>query len=113
VDRAAQLLLGIILVTMSLLDPRSALGMFSLLAGIGAFASATQDIAINAWRIDIADDEATIDILSTVYRWASALVPCWGRARPDHRRAGSAGRRPTLLLGLMLAGDRRGGAVRP
>ncbi len=43
-----QLLLGIILITMSLLDPRSALGMFSLLAGIGAFASATQDIAINA-----------------------------------------------------------------
>ena len=33
----AQVLLGIILVTMSLLDPKSQLGMFSLLAGIGAF----------------------------------------------------------------------------
>ncbi|GMM93031.1 AmpG family muropeptide MFS transporter [Qipengyuania sp. MTN3-11] len=61
-----QLLLGVILVTMSLLEPRSQLAWFSLLAGIGAFASATQDIVINAWRIDIADDEATIDILSTV-----------------------------------------------
>jgi PAT family beta-lactamase induction signal transducer AmpG len=63
-----QLLLGAILVTMSLLEPRTQLGWFSLLAGIGAFASATQDIAINAWRIDVADEEATIDILSTVYQ---------------------------------------------
>lgn len=63
-----QVLLGTILVTLSLLDPKSQLGMFSLLAGIGAFASATQDIAINAWRIDVADDVATLDILSTVYQ---------------------------------------------
>src|SRR5690606_34754667 len=39
-----QLLLGAILVLMSLLDPKSSLGWFSLLAGIGAFCSATQDI---------------------------------------------------------------------
>jgi PAT family beta-lactamase induction signal transducer AmpG len=63
-----QVALGTILVSLSLLDPKSQLGMFSLLAGIGAFASATQDIAINAWRIDVADDVATIDILSTVYQ---------------------------------------------
>ncbi|HAU22221.1 MAG TPA: MFS transporter [Erythrobacter sp.] len=63
-----QVLLGTILVTLSLLEPKSQLGMFSLLAGIGAFASATQDIAINAWRIDVADDVATLDILSTVYQ---------------------------------------------
>lgn len=63
-----QLLLGAILVTMSVLEPKTQLGWFSLLAGIGAFASATQDIAINAWRIDVADDKATIDILSTVYQ---------------------------------------------
>ncbi|QUL38467.1 MFS transporter [Erythrobacter sp. JK5] len=63
-----QIALGVILVTMSVLEPRTQLGWFSLLAGIGAFASATQDIAINAWRIDVADDKATIDILSTVYQ---------------------------------------------
>ncbi|MFL0356309.1 AmpG family muropeptide MFS transporter [Erythrobacter sp. GH1-10] len=63
-----QIALGIILVTMSVLEPRTQLGWFSLLAGIGAFASATQDIAINAWRIDVADEKATLDILSTVYQ---------------------------------------------
>ncbi|NNC51997.1 MAG: MFS transporter [Erythrobacter sp.] len=76
----AQVLLGTILVTMSLLEPKSQLGWFSLLAGIGAFASATQDIAINAWRIDVADEEATIDILSTVYQMGYRLSSLVGGA---------------------------------
>jgi PAT family beta-lactamase induction signal transducer AmpG len=75
-----QLLLGAILVTMALLDPRSQLGMFSLLAGIGALASATQDIAINAWRIDVADEKATLDILSTVYQMGFRLSSLAGGA---------------------------------
>ena len=75
-----QLLLGAILITMSVLEPRSQLGMFSLLAGIGAFASATQDIAINAWRIDVADDVATIDILSTIYQMGFRLSSLVGGA---------------------------------
>ncbi len=75
-----QLLLGAILITMSLLEPRTQLGMFSLLAGIGAFASATQDIAINAWRIDVADERATIDILSTVYQMGYRLSSLVGGA---------------------------------
>ena len=75
-----QAILGAILVTMSALDPGSALGVFSLLAGIGAFASATQDIAINAWRIDIADEKATLDILSTVYQMGYRLSSLVGGA---------------------------------
>lgn len=75
-----QLLLGAILVTMALLDPRSQLGLFSLLAGIGALASATQDIAINAWRIDVADEKATLDILSTVYQMGFRLSSLAGGA---------------------------------
>jgi PAT family beta-lactamase induction signal transducer AmpG len=76
----AQLLLGIVLVTMALLDPKSSLGWFSLLAAVGAFASATQDIVINAWRIDIADEEATIDILSTITQMGFRLAALVGGA---------------------------------
>ncbi|WP_375291612.1 MFS transporter [Qipengyuania sp.] len=75
-----QLLLGAILVTMAALDPGSQLGTFSLLAGIGALASATQDIAINAWRIDVADEKATLDILSTVYQMGFRLSSLMGGA---------------------------------
>jgi PAT family beta-lactamase induction signal transducer AmpG len=76
----AQIVLGIVLVTMSLLDPRTALGLFSLLAAIGAFASATQDIAINAWRIDVADEDAPLDILSTIYQMGFRLASLVGGA---------------------------------
>jgi PAT family beta-lactamase induction signal transducer AmpG len=76
----AQVILGVILLTMSTLDPKSALGWFSLLAAIGAFASASQDIVINAWRIDIADDEATLDTLSTVYQMGFRLSSLVGGA---------------------------------
>lgn len=75
-----QLALGAILVTLSVLEPRTQLGWFSLLAGIGAFASATQDIAINAWRIDVADEEATLDILSTIYQMGYRLAALVGGA---------------------------------
>ncbi len=75
-----QLILGAILVTLSVLEPRSQLGWFSLLAGIGALASATQDIAINAWRIDVADEKATLDILSTVYQMGYRLAALVGGA---------------------------------
>lgn len=75
-----QLIIGIALVVMSFLDPKNALAWFSLLAAIGAFASATQDIAINAWRIDVADDVATIDILSTITQMGFRLASLVGGA---------------------------------
>lgn len=76
----AQLLLGAILVILSLLDPLSSLGVFSLLAGIGAFASATQDVVIDAWRVDVADEVATIDILSTVFQMGYRVAALVGGA---------------------------------
>lgn len=75
-----QLVIGIALVVMSFLDPKNALAWFSLLAAIGAFASATQDIAINAWRIDVADKVATIDILSTITQMGFRLASLVGGA---------------------------------
>jgi len=75
-----QLVIGIALVVMSGLDPRNALAWFSLLAAVGAFASATQDIAINAWRIDVADEVATIDILSTITQMGFRLASLVGGA---------------------------------
>jgi PAT family beta-lactamase induction signal transducer AmpG len=76
----AQLLLGAILVILSALDPLSSLGLFSLLAGIGAFASATQDVVIDAWRVDVADEVATIDILSTVFQMGYRVAALVGGA---------------------------------
>jgi PAT family beta-lactamase induction signal transducer AmpG len=82
--------------------PGSALGLFSLLAGVGAFASATQDIAINAWRIDIADEEATIDILSTVYQMGFRLSSLVGGALGLIIAARIGWPQTYVMLGLIL-----------
>lgn len=76
----AQVLIAAILIALSFLNPQTALGWFSLLAGFGAFASATQDIAIDAWRVDVADEVATLDLLSTVYQLGYRIAALAGGA---------------------------------
>lgn len=63
-----QLLLAATFLTLSLTDPVLAIGTFALVAVVGAFASATQDVVIDAWRIDVADERATVEILSSIYQ---------------------------------------------
>ncbi len=53
---------------LSATDPAIGIGWFALVAVIGAFAAATQDVVIDAWRIDVADDRATLGILSSTYQ---------------------------------------------
>jgi PAT family beta-lactamase induction signal transducer AmpG len=61
-------------------DPRLALGSFALIAVIGAFASATQDVVIDAWRIDVADAKATVEILSAIYQFGYRIAALVGGA---------------------------------
>lgn len=49
-------------------DPATQIGRFALFAFLGALASATQDIAIDAWRIDVADEVTPVEVLSAVYQ---------------------------------------------
>ena len=76
----AQLFLGAALLILSMLNPLTSLGWFSLLAGLGAFASATQDVVIDAWRVDVADEKATLDILSAVYQMGYRIAALVGGA---------------------------------
>ncbi|MHA7818626.1 MAG: AmpG family muropeptide MFS transporter [Erythrobacter sp.] len=77
----AQLLIGAALTSLSFIAPTNeTIGVFSLLAGLAAFASATQDVVIDAWRVDVADEVATIDILSTVYQMGYRIAALVGGA---------------------------------
>ncbi len=62
---------------LAVINPVSAIGQFALIAFLGAIASATQDIAIDGWRIDQADAESPIELLSALnqfgYRTASIV----------------------------------------
>lgn len=100
----AQVMLGAILMILSLLNPLTSLGWFSLLAGLGAFASATQDVVIDAWRVDVADEEATIDILSTVYQMGYRIAALVGGALALFLAARIGWPQVYLLMGFILLG---------
>src|SRR5215207_8154566 len=75
-----QLLLTATFFGLSLSDPRLELGWFALVAVIGAFASATQDVVIDAWRIDVADEQAPVEILSSIYQFGYRIAALIGGA---------------------------------
>ena len=77
---ACQLLLTATFFALSLSDPRLQLGWFALVAVIGAFASATQDVVIDAWRIDVADAKAPVEILSSIYQFGYRIAALIGGA---------------------------------
>ena len=75
-----QIILVATFFALSLSDPRLAIGAFALVAVIGAFASATQDVVIDAWRIDVADEQATVEILSAIYQFGYRIAALIGGA---------------------------------
>jgi MFS transporter, PAT family, beta-lactamase induction signal transducer AmpG len=75
-----QVLLTATFFALSVSDPRLALGWFALVAVIGAFASATQDVVIDAWRIDVADERAPVEILSSIYQFGYRIAALIGGA---------------------------------
>ncbi len=75
-----QALVGLSLMAMASINPVSSLGFFSLLAGMAAFASATQDIVIDAWRVEVADEDAPLEVLSSVYQLGYRLAALAGGA---------------------------------
>lgn len=64
-----QIVLALSFVIIALSHPTGgAIGFLALAAALGAFASATQDIVIDTWRIEAANDNAPVDLLSAVYQ---------------------------------------------
>src|SRR5438045_2315418 len=61
-------------------NPAVSIGGFAIFAVIGAFASATQDIAVDAWRIDVADERTPVELLSAVYQFGYRTASIVGGA---------------------------------
>jgi PAT family beta-lactamase induction signal transducer AmpG len=77
----AQIVVAAGLVGMALITPQGGLIAFASLALVAAFASATQDIVIDAWRIESADSGEELSLLSAAYqlgyRFALLLTDAW------------------------------------
>ena len=61
----SQVIVAIGLAGMAIVKPEGGLVVFGALALLAAFASATQDIVIDAWRIEIADNTEELGLLTS------------------------------------------------
>lgn len=72
--------LALAFLVLACIDPRLGIGWFALVAVLAAFASATQDVVVDAWRIDVADARAPLELLSTVYQFGYRIAALVGGA---------------------------------
>jgi PAT family beta-lactamase induction signal transducer AmpG len=75
-----QMIIAACLALLALTNPAIAIGNFVLIAFVAALASSSHDIAINGWRIDQADEKATIELLSAVYQFGYRTASIVGGA---------------------------------
>ena len=64
----AQVIVGLALVAMAAVGTHSGLATLGALALVVAFASATQDIVVDAWRIEAAETSDELGLLSSAYQ---------------------------------------------
>jgi PAT family beta-lactamase induction signal transducer AmpG len=65
---AAQLLVGVGLAAMAAIGPGKTLLVFAAMALAVAFASATQDIVLDAWRIEAAESAEELGLMTSAYQ---------------------------------------------
>ena len=85
---------------LALTDPAKAIGTFALFAFLAALASATQDVAVDAWRIDVADEDTPVELLSSIYQFGYRIASIVGGALA----LVLAGRMSWPLVYLLMAG---------
>nr|WP_295905674.1 MFS transporter [uncultured Bdellovibrio sp.] len=64
----SQILVALGLLGMAMVKPEGGLWLFTGLAALAAFASATQDIVVDAWRIEVSDASEDMALLSSAYQ---------------------------------------------
>lgn len=72
--------IAVCLFGMTLFDPRESITLFALFAVVAAFASASQDIVIDAWRIETAEGGEQLDQLTVRYQLGYRLAAILGGA---------------------------------
>ncbi len=110
----SQLTIAGALLAMAATDPASALGTLVALALVVAFASATQDIAIDAFRIESAESRAQAALTATYmvgYRLAMILasagvlwIAAWVQPEQSHYSHAAWGTAYTVMAAAMLVG---------
>lgn len=84
-------------------NPATSIGTFAIFAVIAALASATQDVAVDAWRIDVADEESPVELLSAIYQFGYRIASIVGGALALVLAARMSWSLVYLLMGGLIA----------
>ena len=84
-------------------NPTTNIGTFAIFAVIAALASATQDVAVDAWRIDVADEQTPVELLSAIYQFGYRIASIVGGALALVMAARMSWSLVYLLMGGLIA----------
>jgi len=84
-------------------NPATNIGTFAIFAVIAALASATQDVAVDAWRIDVADEQTPVELLSAIYQFGYRIASIVGGALALVMAARMSWSLVYLLMGVLIA----------
>ncbi len=84
-------------------NPATNIGTFAIFAVISALASATQDVAVDAWRIDVADEQTPVELLSAIYQFGYRIASIVGGALALVLAARMSWSLVYLLMGGLIA----------
>src|SRR4029078_5378256 len=84
-------------------NPATNIGTFAIFAVIAALASATQDVAVDAWRIDVADEQTPVELLSAIYQFGYRIASIVGGALALVMAARMSWSMVYLLMGGLIA----------
>jgi PAT family beta-lactamase induction signal transducer AmpG len=84
-------------------NPSTNIGTFAIFAVIAALASATQDVAVDAWRIDVADEQTPVELLSAIYQFGYRIASIVGGALALVMAARMSWSMVYLLMGVLIA----------
>lgn len=76
----AQGLVGAALIAMAIIGPEGGLTALGIAALVTAFASATQDIVVDAWRIETAENDEDMGLLTSAYQLGYRFAMLAGNA---------------------------------
>jgi PAT family beta-lactamase induction signal transducer AmpG len=84
-------------------NPATNIGTFAIFAVIAALFSATQDVAVDAWRIDVADEQTPVELLSAIYQFGYRIASIVGGALALVLAARMSWSLVYLLMGGLIA----------
>ena len=84
-------------------NPTTNIGTFAIFAVIAALASATQDVAVDAWRIDVADEQTPVELVSAIYQFGYRIASIVGGALALVMAARMSWSLVYLLMGGLIA----------